>query len=198
MEQPVTLVFASHNLHKVEEMRRICGPRFSIKSLADIGCTEEIPEEGLTLDDNARSKALWVYERYGLPCFADDTGLEVDALDGAPGVHTARFAGEACDPQANVSLLLERMKGVKTRDARFRTVIACIDASGNVHCFEGEARGKIALERCGNAGFGYDPVFVPEDGDGRSFAQMESDEKNAISHRGRATKKILDFLESTF
>lgn len=198
MEQPVTLVFASHNLHKVEEMRRICGPRFSIKSLADIGCTEEIPEEGLTLDDNARSKALWVYERYGLPCFADDTGLEVDALDGAPGVHTARFAGEACDPQANVSLLLERMKGVKTRDARFRTVIACIDASGYVHCFEGEARGKIALERCGSAGFGYDPVFVPEDGDGRSFAQMDSNEKNAISHRGRATKKFLDFLESTF
>lgn len=179
-------------------MRRICGPRFSIKSLADIGCTEEIPEEGLTLNDNARSKALWVYERYGLPCFADDTGLEVDALDGAPGVHTARFAGEACDPQANVSLLLERMKGVKTRDARFRTVIACIDASGNVHCFEGEARGNIALERCGSAGFGYDPVFLPEDGDGRSFAQMDSDEKNAISHRGRATKKFLEFLESTF
>lgn len=198
MEQPVTLVFASHNLHKVEEMRRICSPRFSIKSLADIGCTEEIPEEGLTLDDNARSKALWVYERYGLPCFADDTGLEVDALDGAPGVHTARFAGEACDPQANVSLLLERMKGVEARDARFRTVIACIDASGNVHCFEGEARGNIALERCGSAGFGYDPVFLPEDGDGRSFAQMDSDEKNAISHRGRATKKFLEFLESTF
>lgn len=198
MEQPVTLVFASHNLHKVEEMRRICGSRFSIKSLADIGCTEEIPEEGLTLNDNARSKALWVYERYGLPCFADDTGLEVDALDGAPGVHTARFAGEDCDPQANVSLLLERMKGVKTRDARFRTVIACVDASGNVHCFEGEARGKIALERCGSAGFGYDPVFVPEDGDGRSFAQMDSYEKNAISHRGRATKKFLEFLESTF
>lgn len=198
MEQPVTLVFASHNLHKVEEMRRICGSRFSIKSLADIGCTEEIPEEGLTLNDNARSKALWVYERYGLPCFADDTGIEVDALDGAPGVHTARFAGEDCDPQANVSLLLERMKGVTTRDARFRTVIACVDASGKVHSFEGEARGKIALERCGNAGFGYDPVFVPEDGDGRSFAQMDSDEKNAISHRGRATKKFLEFLESTF
>lgn len=198
MEKPVTLVFASHNLHKVEEMRRICGPRFSIKSLADIGCTEEISEEGLTLDENARGKALWVYERYGLPCFADDTGLEVDALDGAPGVHTARFAGEACDPQANVSMLLERMKGVTMRDARFRTVIACVDASGNVHCFEGEARGEIALERCGNAGFGYDPVFVPEDGDGRSFAQMGSDEKNAISHRGRATKKFLKFLEYTF
>ncbi len=198
MEQARTIIFASHNAHKVEEMRRICGSRFRVVSLADMGCCEEIPENGLTLDENARAKALWVHARYGLPCFADDTGLEVDALGGEPGVHTARFAGEECDPQANVSLLLERLQGATDRSARFRTVIACVDEDGTMHTFEGEARGRIATERTGTAGFGYDPVFIPADGDGRSFAQMGADEKNAISHRGRATARFIDFLESTF
>lgn len=198
MEQPRTILFASHNAHKVEELRRICGERFRVVSLADVGCGEDIPEDGLTLDDNARAKAMWVYSRYGLPCFADDTGLEVTALGGAPGVHTARFAGPGCDSQANVSLLLERMDGAADRSARFRTVIAFVDADGGVHCFEGEARGVIAGRREGTAGFGYDPVFIPEDGDGRSFAQMDAAEKNAISHRGRAVARFIEYLESTF
>ncbi|MDE6269410.1 MAG: RdgB/HAM1 family non-canonical purine NTP pyrophosphatase [Muribaculaceae bacterium] len=196
MEQPRKLLFASHNLHKVEEMRRICGPRFRIVSLADVGCTEDIPEDGLTLDENARAKALWVFRRYGLPCFADDTGLEVDALGGQPGVHTARFAGPECDSKANVALLLERLQGQPDRTARFRTVIAFVDADGTVRCFNGEARGRIAAEPEGAGGFGYDPVFIPDDGPGCTFALMSAQDKNAISHRGRATASFLKYLES--
>lgn len=194
--EPRTIVFASHNAHKVEEMRRICGARFRIVSLADLGCDTDIPENGLTLAENAEAKARWVYERYGKECFADDTGLEVDALGGAPGVHTARFAGPECDARANVSLLLERMEGVADRAARFRTVIAHIAADGALTRFDGTAEGHIATCRMGEAGFGYDPVFVPE-GHDCSFAQMTADEKNAISHRGRATALLIDFLEST-
>lgn len=196
MENLRTIVFASHNAHKVEELRRICGDGMRILSLTDIGCTDDIPEDGLTLAENAEAKARWVSERYGLECFADDTGLEVDAIGGAPGVHTARFAGPECDAQANVSLLLKRLDGAPVRTARFRTVIAHIDAHGHLTCFDGVAEGTIATERRGASGFGYDPVFVPAEGNGRSFAEMTADEKNAISHRGRATAKLIDFLAS--
>lgn len=139
MENLRTIVFASHNAHKVEELRRICGDGMRILSLTDIGCTDDIPEDGLTLAENAEAKARWVSERYGLECFADDTGLEVDAIGGAPGVHTARFAGPECDAQANVSLLLKRLDGAPVRTARFRTVIAHIDAHGHLTCFDGVA-----------------------------------------------------------
>ena len=198
MENPRTVIFASHNAHKVEELRRICGDRFRVLSLADMDCHTDIPEDGATLAENAEAKARWVYDRFGMECFADDTGLEVDALDGAPGVHTARFAGEECDPVANVDKLLHCLEGRKDRSARFRTVIAHIDAAGRLTRFDGTAEGSIAECRRGTAGFGYDPVFVPEENtDGRSFAEMTPDEKNAISHRGRATAKLISFLEST-
>ena len=197
MEKQRTIVFASHNTHKVEELRRICGKRFRVLSLADLDCKEEIPETGATLADNAVQKARWVFRRFGMECFADDTGLEVDALGGEPGVHTARFAGPDCDSAANVALLLKRMNGVAGRDARFRTVIAHIDADGSLRCFEGVVEGTIATDRMGTAGFGYDPVFIPENSAGRSFAQMNPDEKNAISHRGRATAKLIEYLDST-
>ncbi|MBJ2183171.1 MAG: RdgB/HAM1 family non-canonical purine NTP pyrophosphatase [Muribaculaceae bacterium] len=195
MKQPRTIVFASHNSHKVEEMRRICGPAFNIVSLADIGCHTDIPEEGATLAENAEAKAMWVYRHYGLECFADDTGLEVDALDGAPGVHTARFAGPECDSAANVDLLLHKLCGARVRTARFRTVIAHVSSDGDIRRFDGVAEGSIATERLGSAGFGYDPVFVPA-GHTRSFAQMAPDEKNAISHRGRATALLKEFLNN--
>ena len=197
MENVRTIVFASHNAHKVAELRRICGERFRVLALSDMGCDTDIPEDGATLAENAEAKARWVYERYGCECFADDTGLEVDALGGAPGVHTARFAGPECDSRANVDLLLERLDGVELRSARFRTVIAHIDADGRLRRFEGTAEGSIAPGRRGEAGFGYDPVFVPAEGDGRSFAEMAADEKNAISHRGRATALLIDFLQSS-
>ena len=161
MKQPRTIIFASHNVHKVEEMRRICGPAFRILSLADMGCDTDIPEDGATLAENAEAKARWAYERYGTECFADDTGLEVAALDGAPGVHTARFAGPDCDPAANVALLLERLSGAADRSACFRTVIAHIAADGTLTRFDGIARGTIACGRMGDAGFGYDPGFFP-------------------------------------
>ncbi len=194
--EPRTIVFASHNSHKVEEMRRICGPAFRLLSLADMGCTTDIPEDGDTLESNALAKARWVHERYGVECFADDTGLEVDALDGRPGVHTARFAGPECDTVANVDLLLRLLEGRSDRAARFRTVVAHIAADGTERTFHGTCEGRIATERHGAAGFGYDPVFVPDGGE-RTFAQMPPAEKNAISHRGRATALLIDFLQST-
>ena len=187
-----TIVFASHNAHKTEEMRRICGERFRIVSLADLGCDTDIPENGLTLEENAEAKVRWVYERYGMECFADDTGLEVDALGGAPGVHTARFAGPECDTRANVDLLLERLRGVSDRRARFRTVI-CLILGGEEHFFEGIVEGRIAERESGTEGFGYDPLFVP-DGSDRSFARMSAEEKNALSHRGRAVRRLADYL----
>jgi len=196
MKHPRTIVFASHNINKVKEMRRICGDGFRILSLADIGCAADIPENGLTLAENAEAKARWVYEHYGKECFADDTGLEVDILGGAPGVHTARFAGPECDAAANVDLLLSRMRGADDRTARFRTVIAHIDENGRLTRFDGVAEGTIAAERMGAAGFGYDPVFIPC-GYERSFAQMTPDEKNSISHRGRATAQLIQFLEAS-
>lgn len=186
------LVFATNNAHKLEEVRRMVGDRFLIRSLADIGCHDDIPETADTLAGNALIKARWVKEKYGYDCFADDTGLMVDALGGAPGVYTARFAGEHCTPDDNVTRLLQVMEGKTDRRARFSTVIALI-LDGREQIMEGTVEGEISDSRRGDDGFGYDPVFIPED-TGLTFAQMGSDAKNAISHRGRAIARLLQAL----
>ena len=189
------IVFATNNAHKLSELRRIVGDRFDILSLADIGCYEDIPETGLTLDENSRLKAAYVKSRYALDCFADDTGLEVIALGGAPGVHSARYApGIGHDSKANMELLLHNMKGVVDRRARFRTVITLITDTIET-TVEGIVEGHIAFEPAGIDGFGYDPIFIPER-ETRTFAQMTADEKNAVSHRGRATRALLEVLNN--
>lgn len=189
------LVFASNNAHKLSEIRAILGDRIEIISLSDLQCHEEIPETADTLEGNALIKARYVWEHYGLYCFADDTGLEVEALDGAPGVYSARFAGEHASFEDNVSLLLERLSGVAApRRARFRTVIALIDEYGT-HFFEGSVDGEITLERSGDHGFGYDPIFRPE-GREETFAQLTEQEKNSMSHRGRAVQKLVRYLQA--
>ena len=192
------LVFATNNQHKLQEVRQILGDRFEVMGLADICCHEDIPETAETLEGNALQKARYVKEHYDLDCFADDTGLEVRALNGAPGVHTARYAelfgtGETHDSNANMNLLLRNLENKTDRHARFRTVFALI-YQGEEHFFEGIVEGEILHERHGSEGFGYDPVFEPE-GRGVSFAEMSANEKNAISHRGRATHKLVEFLK---
>nr|WP_314600866.1 non-canonical purine NTP diphosphatase [uncultured Porphyromonas sp.] len=188
------LVFASNNAHKLSEIRAILGDRIEIISLSDLQCHDEIPETADTLEGNALIKARYVWEHYGLYCFADDTGLEVEALGGAPGVYSARFAGEHASFEDNVSLLLERLSGVAApRRARFRTVIALIDEYGT-HFFEGSVDGEITLERSGDHGFGYDPIFRPE-GREETFAQLTEQEKNSMSHRGRAVQKLVRYLQ---
>lgn len=192
------IVFATNNAHKLQEVRQILGDRFEVVGLADIGCHEDIPETAETLEGNALQKARYVKEHYDLDCFADDTGLEVRALNGAPGVHTARYAelfgtGETHDSNANMNLLLRNLENKTDRHARFRTVFALI-YQGEEHFFEGIVEGEILHERHGSEGFGYDPVFEPE-GRGVSFAEMSANEKNAISHRGRATQKLVGFLK---
>ena len=192
------LVFATNNAHKLSEVRQILGSRFEVIGLADIGCHEDIPENAETLEGNAIEKARYVKEHYDLDCFADDTGLEVAALGGAPGVHTARYAelfgsGITHDSDANMNLLLNNLEKKSDRSARFRTVIALI-YQGDEHLFEGICEGEIVAERHGTEGFGYDPVFRPKGYD-RCFAEMTADEKNAISHRGRATQKLAEFLK---
>lgn len=187
-----TIVFATNNAHKLGELRGIAGEEWNIMSLAEIGCHDDIPETADTLEGNALIKARWVKERYGYDCFADDTGLMVDALDGAPGVYSARYAGAGHDSAANMKLLLERMADKDNRNAHFSTVIALV-MGGEEHIFEGRVDGTIAREPSGCGGFGYDPVFVPENS-GRTFSEMTAEEKNAISHRGRATRKLMEFL----
>lgn len=187
------LVFASNNAHKLAEIRSILAGRVEVVSLADIDCHDEIPETADTLEGNALIKARHIWERYGLYCFADDTGLEVEALDGAPGVYSARFAGEKATFDDNVSLLLERLAGVPApRRAAFRTVVALIDEYGT-HLFEGSVSGEITEERAGAGGFGYDPVFRPE-GRAETFAELSESEKNRMSHRGRAIQKLAKYL----
>lgn len=186
------IVFATNNLHKLEEARSILRGRVDVLSLNDIGCHDDIPETADTLVGNALIKARWIKDKYGFDCFADDTGLMVEALDGAPGVYSARFAGEHCSPDDNIDLLLEKLQGKENRDAKFVTAVALI-LNGNDHLFEGEVKGRIAYERSGGSGFGYDPVFVPENSS-LSFAEMSAEDKNAISHRGRAMAKLADFL----
>ena len=192
------LVFATNNAHKLQEVRQILGERFEVVGLTDIGCHEDIPETAETLEGNALQKARYVKEHYGLDCFADDTGLEVTALGGAPGVHTARYAelageGSTHDTQANMKLLLKNLENNSDRSARFRTVIALI-YQGEEFLFEGIVEGTILTERHGDAGFGYDPVFQPKGYD-VTFAEMSPADKNAISHRGRATQKLAQFLQ---
>lgn len=189
------IVFATNNKHKLQEIREIVGDKLTISSLLDIGCTEDIPEKEPTLEGNALAKARYVKEHYGYDCFADDTGLEVEALNGQPGVRSARYApGEGHDSQANMKLLLENMKDKQNRSARFRTVIALI-VDGKEQLVEGIVNGYITQQPSGTEGFGYDPVFVPE-GFEKTFAMMTSEEKNNISHRGRATRKLLDILKN--
>lgn len=193
MENPQReLVFASNNPHKLSEVRRIVGDRFRILSLADIGCHDDIPETAATLAGNSLLKARWVKEKYGYDCFADDTGLIVNALDGAPGVMSARFAGPECLPEDNMRRLLKEMEGIADRHAAFETVITLI-VGDDVKQFTGRVEGRIATERDGCDGFGYDPVFIAEE-TGRTFASMDADAKNAISHRGRATRMLADYL----
>lgn len=208
------IVFATNNQHKLEEIRAILGPQFEVVSLADIGCHEDIPETGQTLEENALMKAEYIYNKYHLSCFADDTGLEVEALDGAPGVYSARYAalapsgsptGISHDSEANMARLLRELGNNNNRRARFRTVIALIQKKDvcpcgctsikEIHKFEGIVNGEIIRERRGGEGFGYDPIFQP-DGYDKTFAELGTDIKNQISHRARAVAKLAEFLET--
>jgi len=191
---PQRLVFATNNAHKLEEVQDAVGDRFEILSLAEIGCFDDIPETAGTLEGNARLKSGYVYERFGLDCFADDTGLEVEWLNGRPGVQSARFAGQGHNHEENIRKLLAEMEGATNRKGRFRTVISLI-IRGEEFLFEGIVNGSILKEKHGDKGFGYDPVFQPE-GFNVSFAQMRLEDKNKISHRGLAVKKLTSFLES--
>lgn len=188
------LCFATNNAHKLEEIRKAVGESFEIVSLKDIQCFDELPETQDTLEGNSLQKAQYVWEHFGVSCFADDTGLEVAALNGAPGVYSARYAGEHCSFQDNVDLLLSNMQGIADRKAKFRTVITII-LNGEVHQFEGEVAGKITETASGKEGFGYDPIFLPDE-KSVTFAEMSMEEKNTISHRGRATKKLVEFLHN--
>lgn len=186
------ICFATNNKKKIEEVKASLGPAFELVSLQEIGCFEELPETGDALDHNAFQKARYVKTHFGMDCFADDTGLEVEALAGAPGVYSGRFAGEPRSDERNIDLLLEKMEGKTNRKARFRTVIALI-LEGKEHQFEGVAEGEILNERVGEKGFGYDPVFRPT-GFERTFAELSMEEKNEISHRGKAVKALIEFL----
>ena len=190
----MNIVFATNNRHKLEEVQAVLGEGFRLTTPRELGITEDIPEEQDTLEGNASQKARYLYERTGKNCFADDTGLEVAALGGAPGVRSARYAGPGHDSQKNMELLLNNMTGKTDRRARFRTVISLI-LDGEEHLFEGTVEGTILDAPCGEAGFGYDPVFVPEGYD-TTFAEMSAEAKNAISHRGRAVARLAAFLAS--
>lgn len=186
------ICFASNNPKKLEEIRAALEEKIQVVSLTDIGCDEELPETGHTLHDNAFQKARYLRKHYQIDCFADDTGLEVEALDGAPGVYSGRFAGEPRSDARNVDLLLEKMEGIQHRKAVFRTVIALL-IDGEEYAFEGKVSGEITSERSGSGGFGYDPIFRPE-GYNRTFAELSMEEKNQISHRGRAVAQLAQFL----
>ena len=188
------LIFATNNAHKLSEVQAVLGDAFTLVTLRECGIVEDIPETSETLEGNAQQKARYIYEKLGADCFADDTGLEVDALNGAPGVHSARYATDGHDFAANNRLLLKNLEGVDNRAAHFRTVIALI-LDGKEYLFEGRVDGTIALEESGCEGFGYDPLFVPS-GEIITFAQMSADAKNAISHRGRAVAKLVEFLKT--
>lgn len=189
------IVFATNNAHKLSEVRAVLGEGFELVTLREVGITEDIPETGATLDENASQKAHYVYERTGLDCFADDTGLEVEALNGAPGVRSARYATEGHDFAANNSKLLHELEGKTNRRARFRTVISLI-RGGVEQQVEGIVEGRIATKEAGCGGFGYDPLFVP-DGHTVTFAEMSADAKNAISHRGRAVAELVKLLRDS-
>ena len=206
------IVFATNNKHKLDEIRSILGDSIEVLSLKDIGCNVDIPETGKTLEENALQKAQYVYDNYHIDCFADDTGLEVEALDGSPGVYSARYAAlpdnpvksegatSSHDSDANMTRLLYELNGKDNRKARFRTVIALIQKEGDSticsreYSFEGEVKGEIATEKSGKGGFGYDPIFVPEGYD-KSFAELGEEIKNKISHRARAVAKLAEHLK---
>ncbi|MBX2877044.1 MAG: non-canonical purine NTP diphosphatase [Saprospiraceae bacterium] len=189
-----SIVFATSNPNKIKEVNELIGQDFHIIGLKEIGCEEDIPETQPTIEGNALQKAQYVLEHYQSDCFAEDTGLEVEALDGEPGVYSARFAGPQRNSQDNMNLLLQKLKGNDNRKARFKTVVALV-LEGEVHTFEGIVNGRIGLEPQGDGGFGYDPLFYPEEQD-ITFAEMDAAAKNAISHRGRAIRKLVDFLQA--
>lgn len=186
------LVFATNNAHKLEEIAFILGDKIELLSLKDIHCQADIPETADTLEGNAIQKAEYIHQHYGMDCFADDTGLEVEALNGAPGIYSARYAGEGHDSEANMKKLLENMQDKENRKAQFRTAI-CLIMDGETHLFEGIVKGEIIKEKKGGAGFGYDPIFVPEGYD-LTFAELGNDIKNTISHRAKAVEKLCNFL----
>ncbi|HPE75300.1 MAG TPA: non-canonical purine NTP diphosphatase [Draconibacterium sp.] len=188
------LVFATNNQHKLEEIQAILGNQFKILSLKEIGCNEEIPEERDTLEGNASQKSFYVFSKFGYNCFADDTGLEIEALNGEPGVYSARYAGEEKSAQANMDKVLLKLAKIKNRNARFRTVISLV-IDGNEELFEGIVDGEILEDKRGGSGFGYDPVFRPN-GFKQTFAEMNLTEKNKISHRGRAVEKLINHLKN--
>lgn len=199
------IVFATNNAHKLDEVRNILGADFEVVSLAEIGCTEDIPETGSTLKENAQQKAEYIYNKYGIACFADDTGLEVEALGGEPGIYSARYAainnaGEGHDSEANMNVLLQKLEGKENRNAHFKTVI-CLVGLNSEFCiqnsalfFEGIVEGCITTARSGAEGFGYDPIFKPE-GYEQTFAELGNEIKNGISHRARAVAKLAEFLK---
>ena len=188
------LVFATNNKHKLYEVQHLLGEKIKLQSLKDINCYEEIPEDFDTLEENAQQKAEFIYDKYGIDCFADDTGLEIEALNGEPGVLSARYAGESKDSEENIKKVLKNLSNKTNRKARFRTVISLI-LNGKKHRFEGIVNGEILKEKHGYDGFGYDPIFKP-DGYNESFAEMPLSEKNKISHRAVATNKLVQFLLS--
>ena len=188
------LVFATNNQHKLNELSKLVGDKFHLLSLKDINCYDEIPETADTLEGNAALKAQFIWEKFEINCFADDTGFEVDALNGQPGVYSARYAGEEQDSEANLSKVLYELNGNSNRKARFRTVI-CLIIDGKEYFFEGIVNGNLLIERHGKEGFGYDPIFVPYGYD-KTFAEMDMTVKNKISHRGIATEKLISFLKS--
>ena len=188
------LVFATNNAHKLNEIRNLAGSNFEIVSLSDMGWVDEIPETGKTIEDNASQKAFYIYEKYKFDCFADDTGLEIEALDKRPGVYSARYAGESCNFEDNMSKVLTELQGITNRKTCFRTVISLVIQRKEIR-FEGRVDGVILNEYRGNKGFGYDPIFQPN-GYKQTFAEMPLELKNAISHRGLATQKLITFLKN--
>jgi len=183
------IVFATNNVHKLQELRQMIGDLYEVLGLADIGCHEDIPETADVIEGNAQMKARYVKEHYGYDCFSDDTGLEIDALGGEPGVHSARYAGPGHDSEANIDKVLKKLDGIDNRTARFRTAIALLQGD-EMHMFEGQVEGVILTERHGTGGFGYDSIFQPVEGDGSTFAEMSPQDKNRISHRGRAVARL--------
>ncbi len=194
MMNKTNLVFATGNPNKISEVNELLEGHFEVRGLQDIGCPLDLPETSPTIPGNALQKAKYVYENYGVDCFSEDTGLEIEALGGEPGVLSARYAGDTKNPEANMNLVLQKMEGVAHRKARFYTVIALI-LNGEERLFEGIADGTIRHEKSGTGGFGYDPIFQP-DGFGATFAELSKAEKNAISHRGKAIRKLINFLTS--
>ena len=186
-----TLVFATNNQHKLDEVQAMIGNNFKLKSLKDIGCDTDIPETGVTFEENASQKSKFIFENYQVDCFSDDSGLEVDALNGEPGVYSARYSGSR-DTEINMQLVLDKLGNNSNRTARFRCVISLI-LDRTEHLFEGSVEGSIAQKRSGTSGFGYDPIFIP-DGYEQTFSEMSGEEKNKISHRGKAMAKLVQFL----